>query len=283
MTSRPTNRGSRRNPVPESPTHRFEEPNSMDLRQCLRDVVSCLDKQPEHRLLVIGILVAVVVPVGLFVAQDVFKVRVWQTIWKGVRWLFGVRLTHVDKVTRKQNASTVEYSESPFTPERKKRRWHVAAEPYATPTSAVDITGMRFGSKIIYHVPLYVSTSGAGEIPAYVVELHVKPGYSVTSILDNTGLRLGPATRSELTTEHNFWNKASYRVMSPNPDGVPTKIGYLDISTYSIVPANLEIPWRISLGGGQYFPESSYAKFTVHFIEPIPEIPEQPPAPYENN
>lgn len=226
--------------------------------------VDYLNGRSDHQLLVLAVLAAVGVPVGLYVAD-----RLGAPIGSSIRAAFQWLRKKLGNIRLPRKELPVLAPPMPIGPHWKIPKWAVSPTDGSTPDADV-IRGYRHGPRIDYRVNLFVSVDSYMEIPAFFVDLHFKPGYTILGIFDSYGLSLGLPQRSELSTPNAFWNKVTLRELSPQLPGRRYTIGYVILTAYSRVPANLEVFWLVRFGREQRYPERSYGRFTVRFEEPKP-------------
>jgi hypothetical protein len=70
---------------------------------------------------------------------------------------------------------------------------------------------------------------------------------------------------------------------APTHYNKPYLIGHVVMTADEQVSADLDILWQVRYGHRTRYPADRYEKFSVHFVEPLPRLPEQPPAPDEAN
>ncbi len=168
-------------------------------------------------------------------------------------------------------------AEMPSGPHWKIPKWSVTATDKGGEEPAL-VRGYRRGPRIDYQLDVFVSVDSYMEIPAFYIDLHFKPGYTILGTFDSYGLSQGAPQRSNFTTPDAFWNKVTLREPSPRQRGSPYLLGYVMLTAYTRVPANSEIFWLARFGRQQRYPERSYGRLIVRFEDPLPEIGEQPDA-----
>jgi hypothetical protein len=226
--------------------------------------VDYLNGRTDHQLLVFGVLAALIVPTALFVA-DRLGAPIGSSFRAALRWLREMW----GRIASSRKQPDVAAPPMPIGPQWKIPKWTITPTDAPTPEPTL-IAGYRHGPRIDYRVNVFAAVDSYMEIPAFFVDLHFKPGYTVLGTFDGYGLSLGPPQRSELSTPNAFWNKVTLRELAPQQAGTRYGIGYIILTAYSRVPANLEVFWLVRFGQKQRYPERSYGRFAVRFEDPKP-------------
>jgi hypothetical protein len=237
----------------------------MSLGPCLLHAVDCLEKQPDKRLVVIAILVAIIVPTVLLIAQVIFRVQVWRSIVEGLKWLAKLRIVHAgDRIPNPAAPPQTVPRREAYEPQ-----WYVDTDGSQS-GNPTDITVKPYGQIYRFAVPIVVTYVGLGApSEAFTLTVHTRLPFQITQYLDEHDAIGGQSRHSPLTREGEVWQMVEFRQLSAMHYGQHKKMGTLIFATVSNVPLPraFDVTWRVQYGGA-LFPPSSYGTFTINVLPP---------------
>jgi hypothetical protein len=238
---------------------------------CAFHEFTCAAKMTDHQMnayiVVFGLWGAIAAVIA--VLQFAFKVPIWQTVGRCLKWPFTVRLVPKERVI--QRDSSPETFEGSFLHEPKPKGYGVSGSD-AYGRNAVQVawdSEISTAKRLL--IPVFIRHDSIEYAPAFVLTLHLEEPFKLIELRDLHNYVLSRAKLSPIQYGRRHM-MVEYQNVTPL-NHVPKKIGYVvvDIPNNINVPHSFEIKWRVTEYLVNHFPPNgNYGTFEVKPLEPFP-------------